>query len=109
VTQTIEGGTIVLSAGAIHSPAILIRSGIGAAENLRALGIACVVDLYPVGENLCDHPLVQLKLELKAAARSSPSSTLAYNCGLRTQSEIAEGDDDVSMFAANYGAREPLA
>jgi 5-(hydroxymethyl)furfural/furfural oxidase len=103
-TQTIEGANIVLSAGAIHSPAILLRSGIGGADALRALGIACVVDLPAVGENLCDHPLVQLKLELKGAARSSPSSILAYNCGLRTRSDSAESNDDLSMFAANYGA-----
>ena len=104
VAQTIEGGTVVLSAGAIHSPAILMRSGIGAATRLRALGITPVVDLPAVGENLCDHPLVQLKLELKDTARSSPSSTLAYNCGLRTRSETADDNDDLVMFAANYGA-----
>jgi 5-(hydroxymethyl)furfural/furfural oxidase len=102
VTQSIEGDTIVLSAGAIHSPAILMRSGIGPVDDLRALGIGPVVDLPGVGENLSEHPLVQLKLELRAAARSSPSSIRAYDCGLRTRSEVAEGNDDLSMFAANY-------
>ncbi len=105
--QTIEGGTIVLSAGAIHSPAILMRSGIGGAAQLRALGIKPLVDLPAVGENLCDHPLVQITLELKPGARSSPARTLAYNCGLRTGSGLPDAKDDLSMFAANY--RESVA
>jgi choline dehydrogenase len=48
-------GEVVLSAGAFESPAILMRSGIGAADALRALGIAPVADLPGVGRNLHDH------------------------------------------------------
>jgi choline dehydrogenase-like flavoprotein len=48
-------GEIVLSAGAIGSPAILERSGIGDAERLRALGIEVAHHLPGVGENLQDH------------------------------------------------------
>jgi choline dehydrogenase len=48
-------GEIVLSAGAFESPAILLRSGIGAADPLRALGITPVADLPGVGRNLHDH------------------------------------------------------
>ena len=48
-------GEVVLSAGAIGSPALLERSGIGDGERLRALGIATVADLPGVGENLQDH------------------------------------------------------
>jgi choline dehydrogenase-like flavoprotein len=88
--QTIEGGIIILSAGTIHSPAILMRSGVGDATQLRELAITPVADLPAVGENLCDHPLMEIRLELRASARSSPSSTLAYNCGLRTKAEITQ-------------------
>lgn len=48
---------IVLCAGAIDSPRVLLRSGIGPADELRALGIAPVVDLPGVGKNLHDHLL----------------------------------------------------
>lgn len=48
-------GEVVLSAGAFESPAILMRSGIGAADALRALGITPVADLPGVGRNLHDH------------------------------------------------------
>jgi choline dehydrogenase len=53
--EEVEAGTVVLSAGAYGSPAILLRSGIGPAAELRALGIECVVEL-PVGRRLMDHP-----------------------------------------------------
>lgn len=46
---------IVISAGAFLSPAILLRSGIGPADELRALGIAPRADLPGVGRNLQDH------------------------------------------------------
>ncbi|MET0388128.1 MAG: GMC oxidoreductase [Polyangiales bacterium] len=48
---------IVLSAGAIDSPRLLLRSGIGPAEQLHALGIPVVVDSPGVGQNLHDHLL----------------------------------------------------
>ncbi|MGX5771641.1 GMC family oxidoreductase [Microbacterium trichothecenolyticum] len=48
---------VVLSAGAIDSPAILLRSGIGPADELRELGIAVVQDSPSVGKNLQDHLL----------------------------------------------------
>lgn len=48
-------GEILLCAGAIGSPAILQRSGIGDAEKLRALGVAPAHHLPGIGENLQDH------------------------------------------------------
>lgn len=48
-------GEVVLSAGAVGSPALLERSGIGDGARLQGLGIATVADLPGVGENLQDH------------------------------------------------------
>lgn len=56
---TVEGGEIILSAGAIGSPQLLLLSGIGAAAHLRDIGVPLVHDLPGVGENLRDHPQVQ--------------------------------------------------
>jgi choline dehydrogenase len=58
------GGEVVLAAGAIGSPHLLLRSGIGAPAQLAAHGIACVAPLERVGENLADH------LQIKAAPRT---------------------------------------
>ncbi len=49
------GGEIVLSGGAINSPQLLLLSGIGPADELKAAGIAAVHDLPGVGKNLHDH------------------------------------------------------
>ena len=46
---------VILSAGAINSPQILLRSGIGPSEDLKALGIDVAQDLPGVGKNLQDH------------------------------------------------------
>jgi choline dehydrogenase len=48
-------GEVILSAGAIGSPAILLRSGIGPAETLRSHGIAVAHELSGVGRNLQEH------------------------------------------------------
>ena len=51
---------IVLSAGAIGSPEILMRSGIGDAAALQKLGIDPVVDSADIGQNLHDHPTIPI-------------------------------------------------
>ncbi|MEV0388873.1 GMC family oxidoreductase [Nonomuraea sp. NPDC050643] len=58
---------IVLSAGVIHSPAILLRSGIGPAGDLRRLGITVRRDL-PVGLGMQDHALIVVTLPLTEEA-----------------------------------------
>ncbi len=55
---TITARHVVLAAGAIHSPTLLLRSGIGPAEELRALGIPVVCDRRGVGRNLMEHPSI---------------------------------------------------
>jgi choline dehydrogenase len=55
-TEEIAARHVILSAGAVGSPAILLRSGIGPASDLRRLGIETVVELAGVGANLIDHP-----------------------------------------------------
>ncbi len=47
---------VIVSAGAINSPQILLLSGIGAADDLRAVGIQPIHDLPGVGAHLNDHP-----------------------------------------------------
>jgi choline dehydrogenase-like flavoprotein len=60
-------GEVILCAGAIGSPQILMLSGIGPGEHLRELGIESRVDLAGVGENLQDHPYFTLCYESKVA------------------------------------------
>ena len=57
-TSTVEGDEIILSAGAVGSPHLLLLSGVGPADQLDAAGIPIVADLLGVGQNLRDHPHV---------------------------------------------------
>ena len=59
-TFIVEAGEIILSAGAIGSPQILMLSGVGPADHLREHGIATVIDSPGVGQNLADHPLINI-------------------------------------------------
>ena len=56
---------VLLCAGAIHSPQLLMLSGIGPPDELRALGIAVHAALPGVGGNYHDHPALALTLEMR--------------------------------------------
>ena len=64
----VYGRRITLAGGAVGSPAILLRSGIGPKEALVDLGIEPAVDLPGVGANLSDHPVTRLLLVPKAGS-----------------------------------------
>lgn len=60
--ELLTADRITVCAGAVGSPALLQRSGIGPADRLRALGIPIVADLPAVGRNLRDHPTCLITL-----------------------------------------------
>ena len=53
----IHADKIVLCAGSLESPALLMRSGIGPQDTLDAAGVACLIDTPDIGRNLQDHLL----------------------------------------------------
>jgi choline dehydrogenase len=75
--ETVAAGLVILSAGAYGSPAILLRSGIGPAEELSALRIAVADDLPGVGRNLQDHPLIVLTFPVDATFAGPGYATVA--------------------------------
>jgi len=82
---------VVLCAGAIDSPKLLMLSGIGGADELRAHGIPVVLDLPGVGKHLQDH----LKLSVRWNAKTTlPGSTVV--AGLFTS--LHDGGDDVQLL-----------
>ena len=92
---------IILAAGAIHSPAILQRSGIGPAALLAGLGIPVIAD-RPVGEGLLDHPIIGALLHLREGARVDTLMHRHTNCCLRYSSGLADaGENDMIMIAGN--------
>ena len=116
---------VVLSAGAIGSPSILLRSGVGPADHLSDLGIDVVVD-RPVGRNLHDHPAVgihygggnlgyALSLATMAENVLAPLRYVLQRKGLlasntveaggfaRTRSDLAEPDVQFHFIPARLG------
>lgn len=89
--QTVRGREIVVSAGAIQSPAILLRSGIGPAEELAALGIEVAADLPGVGKRLMDHPMTPMQFRARAGF-ADPSKPLTQTL-LRYTAEDGEFND----------------
>jgi 5-(hydroxymethyl)furfural/furfural oxidase len=98
--REVRGGTIILAAGAVHSPAILLRSGIGPADHLRALDIPVRAAL-PVGEAFQDHPAIFLPVRLEPFAMPSPGFRHTNLC-IRYSSDLAgAGPNDMMMVAMN--------
>ncbi|MBX3707967.1 MAG: FAD-dependent oxidoreductase [Pseudomonadales bacterium] len=64
----VDARLVVLAAGAIMSPAILLRSGIGAPAALGAYGIELVADMPGVGANLSDHPALAVVCRVRDPA-----------------------------------------
>lgn len=93
---------VVLSAGAIASPAILLRSGIGPARDLESLGIPVRADL-PVGLGLQDHPLALIGVPLTEAASAGPEDRHT-NCCVRFSSGLGPDENDMMLVSLNQNA-----
>jgi choline dehydrogenase len=96
--QEIAAREVVLSAGAIHSPAILLRSGIGPAAQLQSLGIAVVHDQPSVGRHLMDHPILRATLHLKPEHRARGANARHTNCCVTYSSHLAGGGERDMIF-----------
>jgi choline dehydrogenase len=80
---------VVLSAGTVASPKLLMLSGIGPAEHLAEMGVSVTVDLPGVGENLHDHLLVSNVYE--ASREMEPAHHNLLECQLFASSAYWNG------------------
>ena len=100
VVQTIRARRVTLSAGAINSPVILMRSGIGAREELEGLGIKTVFDAPAVGRNLIDHVLVPVSA---IPAPGVPHDSNVTNpIGIRYTASGSSEFNDMQMYIFTY-------
>ena len=102
-TFVVEGDEIILSAGAIHSPHLLLLSGVGPADELRPLGIEPVRDLPGVGRAMKNHPSVNIVF------RSHPDHHLTpelprNQVGLRFSADGSERNDIQVQPTTSYPA-----
>lgn len=97
--QEFRAHEVILSSGAIHSPAHLMRAGIGPVGQLADLGIPVMSALPGVGQRLMDHPSIALSSFIKRSARLREHTRRHIHVGLRYSSNlpgIPRGD----MFVA---------
>jgi 5-(hydroxymethyl)furfural/furfural oxidase len=93
---------VVVSTGAIHTAALLLRSGVGPGAALQALGIPVVLALAGVGRNLMEHPSTAVSTFLPPAARlrdldeHHDHAILRFSSGL---GDAPEGDMHAAMIA----------
>lgn len=90
---------VILAAGAVHSPAILMRSGIGDPRMLRPIGIDMVQE-SPVGRGLQDHPALLVRIKLSPMAASWPPDGRTTNCCIRYSSGHSHGTFNDMMIAS---------
>ncbi len=93
--EALSAARVVLSSGALATPAILMRSGVGPATHLIDCGINVVHDLPGIGQNLMEHPSAGLVPYLKPSARQKGVPDYHIPIGYRFSSGVEgcpEGD-----------------
>ena len=102
--STIAAERVIVTAGALASPALLARSGIGPAPDLARLGIRCLIDNPNVGANLMDHPGTLIFLAPTDPALCDPSGP-AYQIGIRWSSGLGTENDMLTGMMNYWDAR----
>jgi choline dehydrogenase len=100
-TFTVEGTEIILCAGGIATPQLLLLSGVGPASHLGELGIPVVKDVPGVGQNLRDHPLVTVDLVARAGVKLATTEPRIQS-GLRYTSEGSDTRNDMQLFPSSF-------
>lgn len=90
---------VIVSSGAIHSPAHLMRAGIGPAMHLKDMGIDVRTNLAGVGQRLMDHPSIACAAYIKPEARINEYTRRHIQVALRYSSQIG-GAPQGDMFIA---------
>ena len=102
---------IILSAGAIGSPELLLRSGIGPADELRAVGVSVALDAPGVGKNLQDHIMVPVAIKDKAGVTANihPLNLLRWLAQHRMSATgpMASNAAESGAFVRSSGASKP--
>jgi choline dehydrogenase len=98
--REIRADQVILSAGAVHSPSILLRSGIGPEDHLREMGVAVRANL-PVGEGFQDHAAIFIPIILDDFAIPPPGFRHTNLCVRYSSGLEGAGPGDMMMVAMN--------
>ena len=103
--EVIQGRLIVLSAGSLMSPPILMLSGIGPVLQLQSHGITVMADEPGVGANLSDHPALSLLCQVKDGAIINFDSPIIQTI-LRYTTEGSDKRNDMQIEQISYAGRK---
>jgi len=107
-TESFTAREIIVAAGALHSPAILMRSGIGPGSHLQDCGVAIVHDLAGVGQNLMNHVGLSIPIYLRPNAVQPEHQRGFGQCCLRICSGVEGPENDLLVAPINRSAWHPL-
>lgn len=108
-TFEVRGDEIVLSAGSIASPQLLMLSGIGPAKHLAEFGIDALVDSPGVGQNLRDHPTVHVSYKTPDGYVIPPDYPGAQKVALRYTAKGSEAHlDMITVMRFRYETSEAV-
>ena len=93
---TVEGDRVVLCAGALKSPHILMLSGVGPRDQLEQNSIPVLVDSPGVGQNLFNHPMGSVSFQVNENVRLTANAE-ALRFGLRVTSQPPSHPNDVML------------
>ncbi|GGF55978.1 glucose dehydrogenase [Azorhizobium oxalatiphilum] len=96
--QVVSAGRVIVTAGALQTPALLMRAGIGPGAHLQELGLPVIADRAGVGQNLRDHPTLTFCQYLPKHLRLPLSYRRSAFAAFRFSSGIAEGEPS-DMYA----------
>ena len=99
----VESNEVILSAGGIGSPQILMLSGVGPAEHLREMGIPVVLDSPGVGQNLRDHPNVRVPVSVKEDFPLDPEAPRSQ-LALRYTAAGSSDRNDMQILASSFSS-----
>jgi choline dehydrogenase-like flavoprotein len=94
----VHGDEIVLAAGAVKSPHLLLLSGVGPADHLRLHGLDVVCDSPGVGRNFTDHCVAPLTFRAGRQATLDPELHAVMHVGLHHTAEGSELEGDLFSF-----------
>jgi choline dehydrogenase len=101
---------VILAAGTIHSPQLLMLSGVGDAAQLRKLGIKPVANLQGVGQNLQDHVLVSgVVYQYKGKMPDRPVDSDAVEAEVYLSSGIDSHSSDINLVLEQLPIATPEA
>lgn len=86
--RRINAREVIVCAGALHSPAMLMRAGIGPGEVLRRAGIPIVADRRGVGRNLQEHPMLAISAHIAPTARLGDKLRRHIHVAMRYSSRL---------------------